>query len=239
MSASLSADSPPGNRHGRLRTVVFAFVAITLAGVAFLAHAISEIHQEPIRRSQEDLNRQLISLRAGQTKSVHLYETIRTNALLEQLEGMAEVEELNLELTDVSDAGMESVATLPRLRKLVIHGGRYGVSNQGLAILKGKQSLETLELTNTKVTDDGLKVLRELPNLRALTLYYEPLRGERLTDAGLVHLKKLPKLKSLTLTGGWASAKAVADLQATLPHCEVNRGGEAEGTRVNKTQRRP
>ena len=224
MSTPSTANRSPGKRW-RVALAVTIFAAIPVAAIAFLARAFSAASRafdaQEIRRGQEDLDRQLQALKAGKGNSVHLYETRGTDELLRQVEGMAEVEELNLALTDVSDAGIASVATLPRLRKLVVYGGNRGVTDQGLAELKGKTSLESLELVNTRVTDEGLRVLQDLPNLRSLTLHYEPWRGTRLTDAGLVHLRNLPKLGSVTLRGRWASAGAVAELRAALPGCRV------------------
>jgi hypothetical protein len=207
-----------------LTATLFAAVAVTT--IALLAHEFSEAsreyHRQAVLRGQEDLDRQLGELKSGKGNSVHLYETRETDALLRQIQQRAEVEELTLEMTDVTDDGIASVVTLPRLRRLVIYGGSPGITDRGLAGLKGKTSLEALELRNTRVTDDGLRVLLDLPNLRSLTLYYDPWRGARLTDAGLSHLRNLPKLETVKLTGGWASGEAVAELRAALPTCKVH-----------------
>jgi hypothetical protein len=213
----------PGKRRRLSVALAILGAAVPVAGIAYLAHAFSEASREhqqwEARRGQEDLDRQLTALRSGQANRVWLYDTRGTDALLRQLEGIAEVEEVVIELTDVSEVGMASAATLPRLRKLVLYGGR-GITDRGLAKLGGMSSLEVLELKNTRVANDGLRLLRDLPNLRSLAVYCEPRLGV-LNDAGLVHLKDLPKLEALTLTGGWASREGVAELQTLLPNCRV------------------
>jgi hypothetical protein len=199
-------------------------VATAVAGIAYVARAYvareeQKFQQAAVRRAQEDLERQLAALKAHQTSSLYFYDTRGTDALLRRTQESAEVRELFLELTDVSEVGMASVATLPQLRRLVLYGGR-GITDRGLANLRGMSSLEALELKNTQVTSGGLLVLPSLPNLRSLVIFCEP-RLATLDDAGLAHLKNLPKLSALSITGGWASWGAIAELQTHLPNCKL------------------
>jgi hypothetical protein len=202
---------------------VILIAAVPIAGLAYLAQAFADAsrdwHRREVQRGQKDLERQLAALKSGQGSFVYLYGTRETDALLGQLEGNAEVKELSIELTDVSEAGMASVATLPRLRRLVLYGG-WGITDGGLAMLRGMTGLEVLELKNTQVTNNGLRAVCDLPNLRSLAIFCEP-RLRTLDDAGLVHLKDMPKLEVLSLTGGWASWKAIGELKTRLPNCKV------------------
>ena len=120
MTPSESASADPVGLRWSVRPIWIVVGAALLAGVAVLSVRISEVLDEPARFSRADFERQLAKARAGETKSIHFYTTTNTNAFLKQLEGMVEVEEVNFELADVSDAGMESVASLPRLRRLII-----------------------------------------------------------------------------------------------------------------------
>src|SRR5437764_15471360 len=52
---------------------------------------------------QKDLHRQLIALKSGESHTVHLYDTPRTDGMLNQLQSMPEIEELTLDFTDVSN----------------------------------------------------------------------------------------------------------------------------------------
>ena len=127
---------------------------VCLSCLAFLF--APDFHEEEIRRGQANLDRQLADLSAGRTKLLHLYDTKGTDALLRQIEARADVEELGLEMTDVTEAGVASVATLPRLRWLGVYGGG-GFTDQALEHLQGLESLKSLTLENTPVSNGGLR----------------------------------------------------------------------------------
>jgi len=171
----------------------------------------------------------LENLKAGRTDALHLYCTKGTDALVTEIGGMTGVNELALELTDVTDGGMAAVASLPNLRVLVLYGGRPGVGNEGLARLHTCTRLKRLELINTRVTDDGLAILLDFPELRSLTLYHDAFRESTLTDAGLLKVKDLGSLKSLDLTGGWITDAGLAHLVAMRSLQSISLDG---GTRV-------
>jgi hypothetical protein len=201
--------------------LVAAAIVALIAIIASMALLSWSHHLSEVRRGQDDLARQMAKLTSGQTNALVLYDTRNTDDLLLQIEGSVEVEELVIELTDVSESGMASVATLPRLRKLVLYGGR-GITDRGLAKLKGITSLDELELINTQITNKGLRALRDLPNLRSLKIFCEPRLGT-LDDAGLAHLEDLQKLETLSIAGGWASPEAVANVGERMPKCKVAR----------------
>lgn len=190
--------------------------------LALLFMAIRHLLLYDVRRSRAELDQKVRNLKSGASNTVRLYDTVRTDALLKQIRCMPQVEELNLDQTDVSDKGMRHVATLRNLKKLVVYDGRPGIGDLGLARLKGHGKLESLELVLTRVTDEGLVVLKDLPKLRSLVLYSQPRLGPLLTDAGLVHLEGLTRLETLELTGGWASEPAVEDLRKALPNCTID-----------------
>lgn len=191
--------------------------------------------QRGFERGQNDLNSQIKSLRSGETDSIYLYDTRRTDELLHQLAGMPEVESLQLDLTDATDDGMHHVASLPKLRKLVLYGGRPGVSGVGLAHLRDLKSLETLELINTHVTDSGLKSLDALVSLRSLTLFNDfGNRKPYLTDEALTDLRGLSNLESLHLGGTWFTEGAVDELRRDLPHCTITTGDYRRATNQSR-----
>lgn len=154
-------------------------------------------------------------------KTVYFYCTANTDMFLSRIAGMESLEEIETELADVSNAGMEYVAECPNLKKLVLYGGSPSVGNPGLAKLREHRKLETLELINTSVSDDGLSVLATLPNLKSLVLFWEVIRGERITDASFKHLENLSQLETLELSGGWASEETVEKLRSQLPDCKI------------------
>ena len=95
--------------------------------------------------------------------------------------------------------------------------GRSQVTDAGLVHLKGMTNLEELWLP-TQVTAAGLVHLRGLPNLDTLGL-----GGTKVTDAGLVNLKGLTSLRKLYLTDTKVTDTGIAELQKTLPNCEITK----------------
>lgn len=218
-----SAASESRSIHLHLCLRLLSAIGILFIGAVVIpvAYQLREFDNAQVRRSQDDFTTQLGNLKSGDNTEIYLYDSRDTDVLLRQMNGMAKVEVLQLELTDVSDEGMRSVATLPKLRKLVVYGGNPGIGDRGLVLLKGNRSIEMLELINTRITDDGLGVLKDLHSLLSLTVYCEARREPRLSDAGLAHLKNLQKLETLEITGGWASDSGVADLKSTMPTCSI------------------
>jgi hypothetical protein len=212
--------------HGKphLLTAAISVAVTLLALTVFFVHSFIEANRESHRRAvrygQEDLTRQMDLLKSGESRSICLYDTRETDALLRQIEGVVKIEELAIELTDASEVGLASVAALPRLRKLVLYGGR-GITDQALEKLRGMSSLDTLELKNTLVTNDGLHILSSFRQLRSLVVFREPWIGV-LNDSGVAHLRNLSTLERLSLSGGWASTEAVAQLKAQLPNCRID-----------------
>ncbi len=111
-----------------------------------------------------------------------------SDAGLEHLRGLVNLERLNLSLTQVSDAGLEHLRGLANLRELYLH--KTQVSDAGLQHLRGLVNLRELGLSETQVSDAGLEHLRGLVNLRVLSL-----GGTQVSVAGVEELKRhLPEL---------------------------------------------
>lgn len=96
---------------------------------------------------------------------------------------------LNLAGTKITDAGLATVAGLPKLTRL--HLERTGITDAGLVHLAGLANLEYLNLYGTQVTDAGLAQLAPLSNLKKIFLWQTGV-----TAAGADALKAaLPNLK--------------------------------------------
>lgn len=218
-------DSAYGRRTGRGRALMISIAVLIVAVVGFCALTREKDkrgHERELRICQAYMDAQIAAVKAGEAKSIYLYCSVGTDALLERLRDVPGVEELNLHLTDVSDAGLEPLTALPRLKRLVVCGGRPGVSDAGFARITSLQSLECLKLVNTHITDTSLPSLKKLPKLQTLVLYHDAFREATFTDRGLNHLKALTRLKRLELTGGWASASAVNELVKAMPDCTID-----------------
>jgi hypothetical protein len=211
------------------RNQVYVLLLLALGGVVLLVIVAFALvitwmdernHDAELQWSQKNLDDQVAAIRSGRTKSICFYCSTRTDALLEQLVNVADIEKVTLQLTDATDDGMKSLAALKKLKSLSLHGSRVG--DRGFSYIKTMSSLEHLELTNTQVTDRSLPLLKDLPNLRSLALFREARLGPTFTEAGLADLKALTELKQLYICGGWASDAAIRDLQKALPNCTIS-----------------
>lgn len=143
---------------------------------------------------------------------------------------LAEVYELHLNRTRVSDRGLTHLAVFPTLRVLdlsdtritdagLVHLGqltqlqrlflaRTSVNGSGLAQLETLSALRELDLEGTPLDDDGLQRLPAWPQLRKLVL-----RRTRVSDAGLERLRVLPALEDLDLTDTRITDACVATIK--------------------------
>jgi len=145
---------------------------------------------------------------------VNLNCTQVTDAGLEHLNIFTSLRWLELHGTQVTDAGLEHLKTLTGLIRLQL--GETQVTDAGLVHLKGLTSLEVLYLGHTRVTDAGLEHLKEFTSLEELHLW-----NTRVTDAGLDHLKRLTKLQRLDLTDTDVTDEGIRTIQAALPNCQI------------------
>ena len=124
--------------------------------------------------------------------SVDLHGTKVTDAGLENLQDLPQLQSLVLFNTQITDAGLAHLKGLTKLRGLSLDTTK--VTDAGLIHLKGLTQLQSLGLTHTKVTDAGLVHLKGLAQLRWLGL-----TQTQVSDAGLAHLKGLTQLQRLEL----------------------------------------
>ena len=128
----------------------------------------------------------------------------------------ASLTSLDVRGTNITDAGLETIAQLPRLETLKL--GITAINGSGLSHLKSLtrlksldldqtdiplehwqsvselKSLEYIELPSKAVNDDLLVPIGQLPLLKVLLLTNTPI-----TDAGLAHLTSLKNLETLSL----------------------------------------
>jgi len=128
--------------------------------------------------------------------------------------------------TEVTDAGLEHVEGLTELQLLDLHGTQ--VTDAGLEHLKGLTSLKELDLSATQVTDAGLaEHLNGLTNLKRLLLH-----GTQVSDIGLEHLRGLTNLQELWLDDTQVSDEGVKKLQQALPNCKIEHDSRSPKERV-------
>src|SRR5262249_8706954 len=86
------------------------------------------------------------------------------DGILKDLLPLTEVDNLSLQGTKVTDAGLKHVAGFRKLHQLYL--GQTAITDVGVKHLAPCEQLRHLGLENTRVTDAGIKALANLQNLR-------------------------------------------------------------------------
>ncbi len=116
-----------------------------------------------------------------------------SDASLEDLQGLGNLETLSLRAGNISDRGLELIPRqFPKLRFLDICATK--TTDAGIAHLVGLPFMEQLDLTETAVTDKGVRCVARLANLRVLCL-----SQTKISDEGLREVAALGRLESLSL----------------------------------------
>lgn len=154
------------------------------------------------------------------------------------------VKKTGFERERISDAGLEHLCRLPNLEVLNLYGNK--LTDTGLTHLQRLKRLRELNLSLLSITDQGLVHLESLTNLQQLELLYSEgfagpmltdgaaetvqsltdlttldLTGAKLTDSGLQQLRSLKKLKNLRLVRTQVTADGVRAFQLALPDCRI------------------
>ncbi len=153
----------------------------------------------------------------------HLSGTPRrgtTDVQLARLSKLHHLEAVEVRENDVTDAGLECLASCPRLARLQLIGKgitdagleHKGITDAGLEHIGRLARLEHLSLSHTNITDAGLEQLKELKALKSLTLSNTDLAGP-----GLAFLGRLAELQELDLFG----SRVTDDVSSAPPnsHC--------------------
>jgi hypothetical protein len=154
---------------------------------------------------------------AKSVRSAMIHPRMMADAWLPHLAYLAELRELDLSRTPVTDSGLKHIERSLLLEALRLQGA-WRVTDSGLACIKGLKNLRTLDLSGTMVTDAGLAHLENLAELRELDLSVD-----MISDAGITHLKGLHKLRELKLIGTSVTDGAVASLTVAIPKLVVSR----------------
>jgi hypothetical protein len=137
-----------------------------------------------------------------------------SDAAMVHLKGLKSVCELDLGYSDITDAGLASIADLTELRSLYLYGTK--VTDDGLRHLRRLDKLETLVLASDQFSDAALPYVATLHSLKVLNL-----NGTRVTDAGLVHLHGLKNLTELMVGDTKVTAAEAQRLRQSLPNAKI------------------
>jgi len=145
---------------------------------------------------------------------------------------LTSIEELNLRDTLVSDAGLEHLKGMTKLKKLDLGNRYYPVSDKitdaGMVHLNSLKSLEELKLPSSGVTDIGLAHLAGLNALKKLNV------GRDATDKGMATLAKMKSLEDLKISSPYVTDAGMRKLSEcpcleslSLLGCKITNAGLA------------
>ena len=167
----------------------------------------------------------LRQLRALVVKKTGFEKQMISDAGLQHLKPLVDLETLNLYGNKITDAGLIHLEGFSKLRDLNL--SLLAITDKGLVHLKPLSQLESLELlysvgfSGPTITNGGIAPLGSLTNLTSLNL-----TGARMTDAGLEQLQGLKKLSTLLLVHTAVSASGIKAFQAAVPGCVVVKEGK-------------
>ncbi len=134
-----------------------------------------------------------------------------TNETLARLGKLPNLRQLHLEDAAITDAGLLTLQSWPRLETLYIK--RCPISDQALSHLARCAQLKKLHLEEVTITSAGLHALGEFPQLQVLQL-----PKARLDDHALDRLGSLANLAKLDLSGATVTPKGLKHL-SRLSQC--------------------
>ncbi len=105
-------------------------------------------------------------------KRLNLWRDTISDAGVEHLAGLTQLEWLNVDNTHLTDAGLPYLKDMTSLKFL--HLGSTGVTDAGMPALVSLKSLKDLKVTRTAVTEEGVQVVREaIPGINIQLKYIE------------------------------------------------------------------
>lgn len=230
----------------KLEEIVFGGNAGTDEGVAEIAKAAPQLRRLWLFRSAvTDAAFPYVATIEG-LEALHLAGTRISASALVEVARLKNLRVLELDDTDVGDAGLEAIGGMPALAELSYKDMR-GVGARGMAALAGLRRLESLHLAfaevddslerlaasrtlrqlvllRATVTDARAAAIAKIKSLRVLALSYTPI-----TDGALAHVSALPQLSTLELIGTRITDDGVKALGQTKSLTELDLSGTATG----------
>lgn len=146
----------------------------------------------PAETSANDDDLLLLKPFAKSLQKLDVQHTEVTDAGLQTIAELTELEELNLSGTAIDGEGLQHLVSLDKLRSLNLR--ETAILPEYLQPLSALTQLHGIDLPASVLTDETLAVLGKLPNLTQLNLSQTPI-----TDRGLEHLSNLKHLEELNL----------------------------------------
>ena len=197
--SAVSFDNDDGQRTWKMKIGKTFYVAGKSQPDQCLAPVFEMFGVNPITIREQSQSRQLgvPRLLAGlPISSINLQGAGNGDVLAQSLNtfhGKNLLQELSLDQTAITDAGLKTISGLPSLTRISLIGAK--ITDSGLMQLaSAKTTYTSIDLGQTAITDESLATLSQFSALKSLGL------GQtKITDAGLEHLSKLKHLQDLSL----------------------------------------
>jgi Leucine Rich repeat len=133
------------------------------------------------------------------------------------LSGLKRLRILHVDHSKMTDAGLEAIGKLTNLEELWLGGA--GFSDRGLAHLTGLKRLKSLTLVKgtQQLTDASLESLRSMTALEHVYM-----GGWHISDEGIAQLRELKNLKSVAIGLSRDQQDRRNRLQALLPGVKID-----------------
>lgn len=142
-----------------------------------------------------------------------------SDADLDTVAAMPKLRVLRLGQTKIGDTGLERLRALREVRELDLYYAEY-ITEDGLAHLRGWKRLEKLNLRGTRVTSKVFAHLGALTGLRWLDVAFT-----QVDDEGFDELLKLGALEHLALGGNRLAGSCLAALKSMPALTSLDAGG--------------
>ncbi len=167
------------------------------------------------QQAADQWQRQLTSVRDGQSDSVQIDVQPIADEQLAELADLTGLQTLILDAGTISDRGLRHIAGLSALEHLRLR--LSPITDQGIAdavqAAAGSGfmgSLQVLNLPHSQLTAEGLRQLQAFPRLVQLRI-----GGRQIDDAAVAEIAKLPNLRSLHLIAPTLTARSLESLAAS------------------------
>jgi internalin A len=207
------------NELPNLESIDLGGCKVTPAGILHLraSRKLKRLGLADIRPPLDDKGLKRIAFTWPNLELLNLDGCQITDAGLSHVGKLRHLRYLNVSKTRITDKGLKSLARLSRLA--ILHAKDTNIHDQGMVYLGQLTSLEKLVLNDTGISDRGLKEVRGLTNLKRIYL-----GGTKVTDDGLQYLKPLKKIEFVGVNEH-ISAKALEALKEALPLFKNNTHG--------------